>query len=95
MYRLTRFEEKLKYIGYIECTELCKFKGKLCTSDVQIVWIYGKNLNTLDTMNLTLAHATTSLCMQVEFWILYKASFYKNLNKGDLSLLGIVSTSSL
>ena len=51
MYKLTRFVEKLKYVGYIECTELCKFKGKLCTSDVQIVWIYGKILNALDTLN--------------------------------------------
>jgi len=61
MYRLTRFVEKLKYVGYIEYRKLCKFKRKLRTSDVQIVWIYEKILNALDTLNLTLAYATTSL----------------------------------
>ena len=55
MYRLTRIVKKLKYVGYVEFTKLCKFKEKLCTSNVQIVWIYGKILNTLDTLNLTLA----------------------------------------
>ena len=51
MYKLTRFVEKLKYVGYVEFTKLYKFKRKLCTSDVQIVWIYGKILNALDTLN--------------------------------------------
>ena len=42
MYRLFGFEENFKYSEYIECIEILKFKGKLCTLDVWILWICRK-----------------------------------------------------
>ena len=42
MYRLPRFAKKIEFYRYVECTELGKFNGKLCTLDVWIVWIYRK-----------------------------------------------------
>ena len=37
MYRLSKFEENFKYSRYVECIKFLRFKGKLCTYDVQIL----------------------------------------------------------
>ena len=41
---------KIELCGHIECTELRKSNGKLCTLDVRIVWIE-ENLNIQNCVN--------------------------------------------
>ena len=42
MYELTRFAKNIEFCGYVECTELFNFNGKLFILDVRIIWI-GRN----------------------------------------------------
>ena len=38
----TQIYREYEFCGYIQCTKLHKYNGKLCTLDVRIVWISQK-----------------------------------------------------